>query len=37
MFTIITNHYLPDIAPINPFIINLKNVYLYNVYTILKL
>ena len=28
MFTIITNHYLPETIPINPFIIHFKNVSL---------
>ena len=32
MFTISTNHYLPDITPINPFIIHFKNIYIYNMY-----
>ena len=37
MFTIITNHYLPEITRINLFIIHDKNTYLYNLYTILKI
>ena len=37
MLTIITNHYLPEITPINLCIIYFKNLYLYNVYTIFTL
>ena len=31
MFTIITNHYLPEITPINPCITHFKNLYIYNI------
>ena len=32
MFTIITNHYLPEITPINPCITHFKNLYIYITY-----
>ena len=35
MFTIITNHYLPEIAQIKPCITHFKNLYIYNIYTFL--
>ena len=33
MFTIITNHYLPEITPINPCKTHFKNLYIDNIYT----
>ena len=35
MSIIITNHYLSEITPINPCITHFKNLYVYNIYTIL--
>ena len=37
MFTIIANHYIPEITPINPCIIHFKNIYIHNIYTIFTL
>ena len=36
MYTIITNHYLPEITQINHFIIHYKNVYINNIYNFLN-
>ena len=37
LYGIITNHYLLEITPVNPFIIHFKDIYIYHDISFLKL